>query len=399
MASYTSYIQQGVQNLNQGYDYTLEQIIAALGGLKNPTEDNYVQAEYRDVTDPQLRTIADYISQLGAQGYHYRYEDILQAMNEATEAGYDARFNALADANAEYNRNMAAQQESVADTIRNQYAQAIQSGVNRGMQSANILSSILGSSQAAAEGAQKLAQDRYQTGRDMEAQIRQDAVEALSKSNAAYETLMGNIRQLYNDEIQEKTADLEYNASIAETNANYLASLYNADTNYATGVLGNASGIYNNNQSVLSNIIAAAAAAAAQDGYSANYLEAARLAADANRYAADQSAIASKYTADKAYNLQAAQEAARKAAEAQAAAEKKAAEAQAALDNARANSNTKGTSSTLVTGGITQIPGAADYYKNLLSGTVSAPKGQGYGLNTSAGASRAITQTPRYIQY
>lgn len=323
MASYTSYIQQGVQNLNQGYNYNLQQIIAALGGLKNPTEDKYVQAEYRDITDPQLRTIAEYLSQLGAEGYQYKYEDILKGLQDATTAAYDARFNTLADATANYYRNMATQQESVADTIRSQYAQAIQNGVSRGMQSANVLSSILGTTQAAAADAQQLAQDKYQTGMDLQAQMVKDAADALSKSNAAYETLMGNIRQLYNDEIQEKTADLEYNASIAETNANYLAALYNANTNYATGVLGNASGIYNNNQSVLANLISAAAAAAAQDNYSANYLQAAQVAANA---ATQSSANAQSLAAAQAAAQKAAQEAAARQAEAQKAAQTQAAQ-------------------------------------------------------------------------
>ena len=298
MATYEQYIQQGISNLNKGYDWDLQQIISALGGLVNPTQGGYTPGTEREVTDPQLRTIEEYLKQVGAEGYQYRYGDILRGLADATSASYDARYSALNDATSNYYRDMATQQDSVADAIRSQYAQAIQTGVSRGMQSANLLSSILGSSQAAAQGAQQLAQDRYQTGMDLQVQMAKDAVEALNKSNAAYETLMGNIRQLYNDEIQEKTADLEYNASIQETNANYFANKYNADTNYAQGVLTNASGIFNNNQSALSALIAAAANAAAQDGYSNSYLQAALEAAAATRYSADQSAAATRYSAD-----------------------------------------------------------------------------------------------------
>lgn len=298
MASYTQYIQQGTANLNEGYNYNLQQLIASLGGLTNPTQDTWTPLDFRDVTDPRLRTITEYLGELGAEGYQYKYEDILKGLNDATNAAYASRANELEDATAQFNRDMAAQQESVADTIRNQNAQAIQSGVSRGMQSANLLSSILGTTQAAAQQAQQLAQDRYQTGIDKQAQLIKDAADALTKSNAAYETLMGNIRQLFNDEIQEKTADLEYNASIADTNAQYAANRYTADTNYAQNVIGNASGIYNNNQSVLSNLISAAAGAAAQDNYSANYLAAANAAAAATRYAADQNAAAQKAALD-----------------------------------------------------------------------------------------------------
>ena len=298
MASYEYYINKGLANLNKGYDYTLQQIIAELGGLTNPTKDEYVAGVEREVTDPRLRSIAEYLNELGAEGYQYKYEDILGNLNDATNAAYDAQLNALADASSEYNRNMATQQNSVADAIRSQYAQAIQTGVSKGVQSANLLSSILGNSQAAAQGAQQLAQDRYQAGVDLKSQLIQDAVDALNKSNAAYETLMSNIRQLYNDEIQEKTADLEYNASILESNANYYANKYTTDSNYAQGVLGNASGIYNNNQSVLGALIGNAAQSASQDDYTAAYLAAAQAAAAATRYAADQNAAAQKAYAD-----------------------------------------------------------------------------------------------------
>lgn len=298
MASYEYYVNQGTSNLNEGYNYNLQQLINSLGGLVNPAVDTYTPGVEREVTDPRLRTIQEYLSELGAQDYQYKYDDILKALSAATDAGYAAQYNALDDAQRNYYDVIAANQQSAADTIRSNYAQAIQSGISRGMQSANLLSSILGTSQSAAQGAQELAQNRYQTGQDYNAQILKDAADALSKSNAAYETLMGNIRQLFNDEIQEKTADLEYNASILETNANHAASKYNADTNYASGILNNASGIYNNNQSVLGNMSSAGMSAAAQDNYSSAYQAAAQAAANATKYAADQSKAAQDaYTA------------------------------------------------------------------------------------------------------
>ena len=279
--SYESYISTGKANLNTGYNYTLQQIIQSLGGTANPTKDDFKLIDNIDVVDPRIRTIAEYLSELGAEGYQYKYEDILKNLTDATDSAYAARKNALADTQSEYLRNMATSQESAADTIRNQYSQAIQSGISRGMQSANLLSTILGTSQAAATEAQALADERYQAGLDYQAQLNKDASNALSTSNAAYQTLMSNIRQLFNDEIQQEAAELEYNASANETNANYLANKYTADTNYANGILANASGIYNSNQSALANIISQAAASAAQDNYSQAYLAAAQAAASA----------------------------------------------------------------------------------------------------------------------
>ena len=286
MANMSYYFGTGESKLNNPHQ-TLEQIIASLGGTKNPTQDNYTPYEQIEVIDPTIRTIAEYLSQLGAEGYKYKYDDILASKQAATEAAYQAQLASLNDAQRNYLSNMATNQATAADTIRNQYAQAIQSGMSKGMQNATLLSTLLGNTQAASDEATKLAQERYQAGQDQQAQMVKDAADALTQSNTAYETLMSNIRQLYNDEIQQRAADLEYNASIADTNANYLANKYTADTNYALGIGSNASGIYNSNQSTLGALLNAAMAAEAQDNYSNAYLEAAKLAAEAQIAAAN----------------------------------------------------------------------------------------------------------------
>lgn len=286
MANMSYYFGTGESKLNNPHQ-TLEQIIASLGGTKNPTQDSYTPYEQIEVIDPTIRTIAEYLSQLGAEGYKYKYDDILSSKQAATEAAYQAQLAALNDAQRNYLSNMATNQATAADTIRNQYAQAIQSGMSKGMQNATLLSTLLGNTQTASDEATKLAQERYQAGQDQQAQMVKDAADALTQSNTAYETLMGNIRQLYNDEIQQRAADLEYNASIADTNANYAANKYTADTNYALGVNSNASGIYNSNQSTLGALLNAAMAAEAQDNYSNAYLEAAKLAAEAQVAAAN----------------------------------------------------------------------------------------------------------------
>lgn len=286
MASMNYYYSTGESKLNNPHQ-TLEQIIAALGGTQNPTQDNYTPYEQINVIDPTIRTIAEYLTQLGAEGYQYKYDDILANKQAVTEAAYAAQLASLNDAQRNYLSNMATNQRSVADTVRSQYAQAIQSGISKGMQNATLLSTLLGNSQTASDEATQLAQQRYQAGQDQQAQMIKDAADALTQSNSAYETLMGNIRQLYNDEIQQRAADLEYNASVADTNANYLANKYTADTNYAAGIKSNASGIYNSNQSTLGSLINAAMSAEAQDNYSNAYLEAARLAAEAQVAAAN----------------------------------------------------------------------------------------------------------------
>ena len=191
MASAQVYIDTGKRNLNKGWDYTIEQIIQSLGGTKNPTQDNWVPYTQREVTDPKLRNINEYLNELGAQDYQYQYDKILAGKQAATQAAYEAEYAAQNDATNDYYRAMANNQETAADTIRSQYAQAIQSGISKGAQQANILSTILGNSQTASDEAQKLAEQRYQIGKDQAAAMIKDQSDALSASNAAYETLMG----------------------------------------------------------------------------------------------------------------------------------------------------------------------------------------------------------------
>ena len=279
MASTSSYIQQ-MMSSSGITQKTLAEILAEIGGTTNVAQDTYTPAEKIAVTQPQLMTIAEYLDTLGATGaVKYDYDEILNLLNAASAAGQEAQQNELAQTAALYNRQIAEQQNSAVDTIRNLSAQAIQSGISKGMQNANILSSILGTSQSAAEGAQELAAERVQAAKDYAAELAGNATSALTQSNNEVNTLLSNIRQLYNDDIQQKTADLEYNASIEESIANYLANKYSSDTNYAAQQNSTAGSIYSNLQSAIAAIAQQAAASEAQDNYSAAYLAAQQAAA------------------------------------------------------------------------------------------------------------------------
>lgn len=289
MSSASYYYNQVQNNIIQ---HTLAEWLAELGGNINPNQDNYTPAEKVDASDPTLRTVDQYLAELGAQDYRYKYEDILNTLNNASTAGFDATKQGLANAAAEYYRQLSDTQDTAADTIRQQYAQGIQSGISKGMQAANLLSTILGTTQAGAAGAQEQAQAEREAYLKYASELAGNGATALNQSNAAYETLMGNIRQLYNDEIQQQTAKLEYNASLEETLANYLATKYTADTNYSANQNSLAAGLLNQQQSSLAAILQAATAAEAQDNYSNAWLEGTKYAADKN-YAA---ALSASYT-------------------------------------------------------------------------------------------------------
>ena len=292
MATAKVYFSQSVGNLNNPYA-TIAQIISQLGGLKSPVQDpGYTAPDRIDVIDPKIRTIAQYLSEVGAEDYQYNYEDILNLLNNSTEAAQVAQQEKLRQADAAYKQAVAENQDSALDTIRQQYAQGIQNGINKGMAAANQLSAILATSKENAKTAQENAEARVNAANEYYADLAKNGVTALDKSNAAMETLMGNIRQLYNDEIQERTSELEYNASIEETLANYLVNKYAADLGYANNVNTQAANIYNNNQTSLASLINAAIGAEAQDNYSGAYKDAAQIQADAQVKAADIAAQA-----------------------------------------------------------------------------------------------------------
>lgn len=292
MATAKAYFSQSVGNLNNPYA-TIAQIISQLGGLESPVQDpSYTAPDRIDVIDPKIRTIAQYLSEVGAEDYQYNYEDILNLLNASTEAAQIAQQEKLSQTDAAYKQAVAENQDSALDTIRQQYAQGIQNGINKGMAAANQLSAILATSKENAKTAQENAEARVNAANDYYADLAKNGATALDKSNAAMETLMGNIRQLYNDEIQQRTSELEYNASIEETIANYLVNKYAADLGYANNVNTQAASIYNNNQTSLASLINAAIGAEAQDNYSGAYRDAAQIQADAQVKAADIAAQA-----------------------------------------------------------------------------------------------------------
>lgn len=272
MADTASYIAQmlagtGLQNKE------ISDLIAELGGVNNPNSFAYTPAELMDVNIPTLMSIAEYLQKTGAEGYQYNYDDILNAMNQATALQRDLTNDAVVNAQNQYYRGLANNQLTAADTIQNQAAQAIQAGITKGMQNANLLSTILGTQQQGVEGAQALADQQYQAGLEYAKNMGNNVNLARTEANTALETLLGNIRQLYNDDIQRETAELEYNASTNETNANAAAQKYAADTNYSSGVLTNATNLKNQLAAALAQIAAQAANSAAQDNYSNAYAQ------------------------------------------------------------------------------------------------------------------------------
>lgn len=216
--------------------------------------DGYVRPDYTNVVNSRIRDVNDLSKTLGVN-FTYDRNEIEKIYQDATLAALKMEQNSGAE--RQYYNNLANAQNTVMDTIRQQYGSAVSAGANRGMQAANMLSAILGTTQTANEEATNLAAAKQELVNKYAQQMRQDSVDALNYSNDMANTIGSLAHQLYNDEIQQKTAELAYNQGINTDYAGYMASKYTADANLQAALAGTGAGVYNNNQSAIAALEAA----------------------------------------------------------------------------------------------------------------------------------------------
>lgn len=234
---------------------SLGSVLDTLKGLQS-VANGYNQPAYTSVVNPTVRSADSLNKQLGTD-FTYDRDEIYNIYRDATQAAYSTELAAQQDATRNYYSNMAKAQDTAIDTMRQQYGTAIASGASKGMQAANALSAILGTTQQTAQQATQLAVDRQALGQQYGAQVKADAKNALSYANDMANTIAGLSHQFYNDDIQRKTAELSYNQGINTDNAGYQANKYTADSNLAGNIVNAGAGVYNNNQSAIASIKAA----------------------------------------------------------------------------------------------------------------------------------------------
>lgn len=216
--------------------------------------DAYNRPDYTGVVDARIQSADDLANTLGVE-FTYDRDEIEKIYQDATKAAL--QMEQASGAERGYYNHLAAAQNTALDTIRQQYGNALATGASKGMQAANMLSAILGTTQTANEEATQLATDRQTLVNKYAQQMRQDSIDALNYSNDMANTIGGLSHQLYNDMIQQKTAELSYNQGINTDAAGYAASKYTGDSNLAGTLAGTAAGVYNNNQSAIAALQAA----------------------------------------------------------------------------------------------------------------------------------------------
>lgn len=246
---------------------SLADILASLQGGIGTLADTYIRPDYTQVIDPTMYGVQNLADILGVN-FTYDRNEIEKIYQDATKSAMQLENNSGAERG--YYANLANAQNVALDTVRQQYGQAVAAGANKGMQAANMLSTILGTTQTANDEATQLAVDRQALANQYATQLRKDSIDALNYSNDMANSIGGLTHQLYNDQIQQLTAQLAYNQGINTDYAGYAANKYTANANLAGTAGTAAAGMYNNNQSAIAQ------------------LQAAIESANAQRYAADQ---------------------------------------------------------------------------------------------------------------
>lgn len=257
------------RNVLNNSSQNLADIIAQLTAGTN-LADTYNQPAYTSVIDPTILSSQQLANTLGVN-FTYDRDEIEKIYQDATKAAM--RTEAASGAERSYYNNLANAQNTALDTIKQQYGSAVAAGANKGMQAANMLSTVLGTTQTANEQATQLAIDKQNLANQYAAQLKQDTADALRYSNDVAGTIGGLSHQLYNDQIQQLTAQLAYNQALNTDIAGYAANKYTANANLAGSNAAAGAGIYNNNQSAIAQLQSAIEEA-----------NATRYAADKNQY-------------------------------------------------------------------------------------------------------------------
>lgn len=226
---------------------SVSELLGQYSVLNNP----YENPDYTNVDDATLQSVQQLQNTLGTN-INYDYDNIKGIYDEAARQGYEIEQESGAERS--YYQHLADAQNTALDTIRQQYGQAVASGASKGMQAAQQLSAILGTTQQANAEATQLAIDKQSRANEYAQQVAQNARDALSYSNQQQMDLANLSRTLYNDSIQKQTAQLGYNQSLNTDKANVASAYLNAQGSLNGSIANTIGGVYNNNQSAIAQL-------------------------------------------------------------------------------------------------------------------------------------------------
>ena len=204
----------------------------AAGGGASGSSEAAAQLILGLPVEAQRAALADIQSLADLYGIDYNRESIEGVFKDATNAAHEANLKEYNRTARQYYDKLGATQNSLIDTLRKQRAAAITSGANAGMQNATELSEILGLTQTVSPDALALAQDRNALIEAYNAQLAQDARDAMEYSDNLKQALAALASEKYGYDAQQYVAELSHNANVQAQNT--ASSAAYAGNKYAT---------------------------------------------------------------------------------------------------------------------------------------------------------------------
>ena len=164
-------------------------------------------------------------------GLTYDHDKILGLLNKATTDAYAARETEAKQTENTFYRNMVDTQSATLDTLRQTQAAAVATGASKGIAAAQELSAILGMQEEAGVGATDLANARLNLSEKKQAEMSGNASSALDTSNAIKQAIANMDITKYGYDVQKLMGDLDYLASLHNSDKTLEGVKYNADKN------------------------------------------------------------------------------------------------------------------------------------------------------------------------
>ena len=192
-------------------EYPISQLSAVMGAL--------LPGYINPIGSPELENL-----HMGDRyDLEYDYDNILNILDNATKNKYNELWNQYSQTeNAYYNQNLA-DQSATLDNIKRAQAAATMSGASKGMQAAQMLSSILTGQQTNAGNQLELANVRNNTALSEQTELAENKNTALTTSNAVKQAIAGLDETKYGYDAQMRIGDQDYNAAIANAIGTILA--------------------------------------------------------------------------------------------------------------------------------------------------------------------------------
>lgn len=192
-------------------EYPISQLAAVMGAL--------LPGYINPIGSPELENL-----HMGDRyDLEYDYDNILNILDNATKNKYNELWNQFSQTeNAYYNQNLA-DQSATLDNIKRAQAAATMSGASKGMQAAQMLSSILIGQQINAGNQLELANVRNNTALSEQTELAENKNTALTTSNAVKQAIAGLDETKYGYDAQMRIGDQDYNAAIANAIGTILA--------------------------------------------------------------------------------------------------------------------------------------------------------------------------------